>query len=112
MKRPLCAMLLVVASVLPTFGSSEPVVGDDRQQELLYLLHQDCGSCHGMRLSGGLGPSLLAEAMGERPDEYLRHVISKGIPGTAMPPWEAILSPQEIEFLVASLKHPTKEVAP
>lgn len=105
-------MLLVAVTSLPTFGLAEAGLGDARQQELIYLLHQDCGSCHGMRLSGGLGPSLLADDMRDKPDSYLRHVIGKGIPDTAMPPWEPILSPQEIDFLVTILKQPNAEVHP
>jgi cytochrome c55X len=112
MKRPLSTVLLVAATVLPTLGLTESRIGDARQQELIYLLHQDCGSCHGMRLTGGLGPSLLAADMRAKPDSYLRHVISKGIPDTAMPPWEPILSPREIDFLVTTLKQPAAEGQP
>jgi cytochrome c55X len=112
MKRPLSTVLLVAGTALPTLGLAELGIGDARQQELIYLLHQDCGSCHGMRLTGGLGPSLLAVDMRAKPDSYLRHVISKGIPDTAMPPWEPILSPQEIDFLVTTLKQPAGEEQP
>lgn len=70
-----------------------------RQQELIYLLEQDCGSCHGMLLKGGLGPSLLAYNLKDKPKEYIIHVISEGISGTAMPPWKNILSEKEIKFL-------------
>ncbi len=82
--------------------------GPKRQNELVYLLHQDCGSCHGMTLKGGLGPSLLPESLEEKPDAYLRVVISKGIPEKAMPPWEQILNPDEIDFLVAYLRRGPK----
>jgi cytochrome c55X len=112
MKRPLGTMLLAAVTSLPTFGLAEAGPGDARQQELIYLLHQDCGSCHGMRLTGGLGPSLLAADMRNKPDSYLRHVIGKGIADTAMPPWEPILSPQEINFLITVLKHPRTEEQP
>ena len=78
--------------------------GEQRQAELVYLLHQDCGSCHGMTLKGGLGPSLLPEALDGKPASYLRQVISKGVPDKAMPPWEGILQAQEIDFLVSYLQ--------
>ena len=68
-----------------------------------YLLHQDCGSCHGMTLKGGLGPSLLPEALAGKPAGYLRHVIANGVAEKAMPPWSAILLPGEIDFLVQYL---------
>ena len=79
-------------------------ISDDRQQELRNLLIQDCGSCHGMTLKGGLGPALLPEALAGKPADYLRHVISKGVPDKAMPPWENILQPKEIDFLVTYLQ--------
>jgi cytochrome c55X len=27
-----------------------------RQRELIRMVRQDCGSCHGLQLTGGLGP--------------------------------------------------------
>jgi len=75
----------------------------NRQQELQYLLKQDCGSCHGLRLKGGLGPPLLPEALKGKPDLYLKQVISKGIPSSAMPPWESVLSDSDIDYLVQLL---------
>jgi cytochrome c55X len=112
MKRPLKTVLLVAVTLLPTLTLADAGVSDARQQELIYLLHQDCGSCHGMRLTGGLGPSLLADDMRNKPDSYLRQVIGKGIADTAMPPWEPILSAEEIEFLITILKHPRTEERP
>jgi len=86
--------------------SAAETPGLQRQEELIYLLHQDCGSCHGMTLKGGLGPSLLPQALEGKPASYLRHVIAKGVPGKAMPPWENILEPAEIDFLVEHLSKP------
>lgn len=77
-----------------------------RQEELLYLLKQDCGSCHGMRLKGGLGPPLLPNTLKDKPAAYITQVISKGIPESAMPPWENLLSVDEIDYLVYLLKNP------
>lgn len=81
--------------------ASEP--DTDRQQELQYLLKQDCGSCHGLRLKGGLGPPLLPEALKGKSKLYLKQVISKGIPGSAMPPWENLLPDNDIDYLVQLL---------
>jgi cytochrome c55X len=74
-----------------------------RQRELLHLLKQDCGSCHGMRLTGGLGPALTPEALRTRPAESLVATIVSGRPGTAMPPWRRFLSEAEAEWLVARM---------
>jgi len=75
-----------------------------RQQELIYMVRQDCGSCHGMTLKGGLGPSLLAERLAKLPDAFLVETIKRGRPGTAMPPWLPILNENEIKWIVKWLK--------
>ena len=75
-----------------------------RQQQLLHLLKQDCGSCHGMTLKGGLGPDLLASRLATLPREFLVTTIAKGRPGTPMPPWETLLSADDIGWLVDELQ--------
>jgi cytochrome c55X len=97
----------VFAATLISFSSSCWAAPDRaREEELLYLLRQDCGSCHGMTMRGGLGPALTPEALSEKPDAYLVHSILEGRPGTAMPPWKRFLSQDEAQWLVDSLRHP------
>ncbi len=85
----------------PVPSLAEPSVA--RQQELIHLLRQDCGSCHGLRLLGGLGPPLLPAALNGKSKEYLENVILSGVPGLAMPPWNPFLSPEETGWLVDRL---------
>jgi cytochrome c55X len=75
-----------------------------RQNELRYMLEQDCGSCHGLSLTGGLGPALTPEALAGKASVMLRDVILNGRPGTPMPPWSTFLNPREAEWLVQTLK--------
>lgn len=75
-----------------------------RQQELINLLKHDCGSCHGLPPKGGLGPSLMPDALASRTDESLIEVIQKGRAGTAMPPWKPFLSVAETQWLVQRLR--------
>ncbi|HHH39906.1 MAG TPA: cytochrome c [Sedimenticola sp.] len=75
-----------------------------RQAELLYLLRQDCGSCHGMRLSGGLGPALLPERLRHWDSRLLATTILQGRPGTPMPPWQPFLTHEEALWLADQLK--------
>ncbi|MDF1718862.1 MAG: cytochrome c [Antarcticimicrobium sp.] len=63
------------------------------------LVHQDCGSCHGLTLKGGLGPDLRAPALAHYDPETLRTVILDGIPETAMPPWRPLLTEQEAAWI-------------
>jgi len=72
----------------------------ERQAELRNLLLQDCGSCHGMRLTGGLGPALTPQALQGKPRELLIATVSEGRPGTPMPPWKPLLSASDIAWLV------------
>ncbi|WP_456448374.1 c-type cytochrome [Thiolapillus sp.] len=76
----------------------------DRKAELMYLLAQDCGACHGMRLKGGLGPSLKPEALRQWDAEQLAQTILHGRPGTPMPPWSPFMSHQEALWLAQQLK--------
>ena len=75
-----------------------------RQHELLRLLHQDCGSCHGLRLTGGLGPALTPDALKDKPDESLVATIVAGRRGTPMPPWQPFVTEDEARWLVRQLK--------
>lgn len=109
------AAALVAASAVATAGGAvteststvamATVAAPDaaRARELLRLLKQDCGSCHGMRLTGGLGPALTPEALRTKPAESLVATIVSGRPGTAMPPWRRFVSEAEARWLVARL---------
>ena len=89
------------AAILPAAAE----LSGERQQQLIHLLRHDCGSCHGMTLKGGLGPSLLPGQIRSSDPDYLHQIISHGVPGTAMPPWQPLLSGDDINFLVDTLIH-------
>ena len=78
---------------------SVDTIDSARQTELMHLLKQDCGSCHGLKLKGGLGPPLLVENLTGKPASFLAYTILNGRPGTAMPPWKELLKPEEAEWL-------------
>jgi cytochrome c55X len=82
--------------------AEEPTL--ERQQQLIHLLKQDCGSCHGMTLKGGLGPALLPTSLAEQSTQAIFNTIYYGRAGTAMPPWNTILSQQDITWLAQQLK--------
>lgn len=94
------AAVLVLAT--PVAGAAPP--GGDRQTALLYLLRQDCGSCHGATMGGGLAPPLLPHSLAETPDDALIAAILDGRPGTPMPPWRFEISPDEAAWMVRQLK--------
>lgn len=75
-----------------------------RRGELVALVRQDCGSCHGLTLKGGLGPALLPATLAHKDPAGLKATILHGRPGTAMPPWRRFFSDQEAEWIVANLQ--------
>ncbi len=75
-----------------------------RAQALVSLVRQDCGSCHGMRLTGGLGPALTREALADKPLASLVATIYHGRPGTPMPPWRALISEAEAHWIAVRLR--------
>ena len=90
-------------SLLPLAAAAgEPP--SERQADLLYLLHQDCGSCHGMTLKGGLGPPLLPAALAEKSVDWLGETILHGRRGTPMPPWAEEINANEAAWLVRRLR--------
>ncbi|MFE8070370.1 cytochrome c [Marinobacteraceae bacterium S3BR75-40.1] len=71
--------------------------------ELRNLVRQDCGSCHGMTLKGGLGPSLRPERMQRYTVAAIGAIIRQGVPDTAMPPWGPLLNDDEIRWISEQL---------
>ncbi len=98
--------LLVAILVLLIAGATQADAGipPHRQTEILYLLKHDCGSCHGMRLEGGLGPALTPQRLAPYEVNFLVHTIVQGRPGTPMPPWYPFLSDNEARWLAEKLK--------
>lgn len=74
-----------------------------REQALIRMVRQDCGSCHGMRLTGGLGPALTPQALTDKSVETLAATIYHGRAGTPMPPWKAMLNEAEADWIAKRL---------
>ena len=95
--------LFLATSVQAQSPASAPP-SQERIRQLVHLVRQDCGSCHGMRLTGGLGPALTREALADFPLDSLAAVIFHGRPGTPMPPWKAMLSEPEARWIALRLQ--------
>ena len=87
---------------LPALATAS-AISAARRAELRNLLHQDCGSCHGSRLTGGLGPALTSAALTGKSAAMVERIIADGRPGTPMPPWKYLLTREEIRWLVKRL---------
>lgn len=95
------AVLLLLAAALPSAAqASEPA----RRDTLVRMVRQDCGSCHGMRLTGGLGPAITREALADWPLDSLVATIYQGRPGTPMPGWRSMISEAEARWIAEQLR--------
>lgn len=91
--------LLCIALAL----AAQPALAQDTKR-LAHMVKQDCGSCHGLTMKGGLGRPLTTEALDGKPAEVLAAIILDGIPGTAMPPWRPLLTEDEALWMAIYLK--------
>jgi cytochrome c55X len=97
------AIILSGLLLTSTLSAAEPMSGA-RRDVLMNLLQQDCGSCHGLTMKGGLGPALLPRSLAGKPDEALVEAILDGRAGTPMPPWRFSLDQAEAAWMVRRLK--------
>ena len=112
--RPLLAFLLglgtiatFVVAILALIAMVNPALAEppaaERQIELTRFVRQECGFCHGLKLTGGLGSPLTAAALAGKPRESLEATILYGRPGTAMPGWGPHLSEADAAWIVTTL---------
>ena len=101
MSRCICLLALGLLATLPA-AASEPA--PERQRALIHMVIQDCGSCHGLTLKGGLGPPLLPADLADKDFDGLVFTIHQGRPGTAMPPFKSLLSQAEANWIVRQLR--------
>ena len=94
---------LALSFLIATPLGASDAISDSRQQQLRNLLIQDCGSCHGLKMRGGLGPALLPDALAGKTAETISAVILNGQPGSAMPPWRSLLTPAEARWMAEKL---------
>ncbi|MGT2499981.1 c-type cytochrome [Bradyrhizobium guangxiense] len=72
--------------------------------KLANLVRQDCGSCHGLTLKGGLGKPLTPEHLSAWSRDQLVSIVLGGVPGTPMPPWRPLLSEADVRWIVERLQ--------
>ncbi|HEU0187111.1 MAG TPA: cytochrome c [Gallionellaceae bacterium] len=106
MRSLACAIALAGAFILEPAPANAQITAPDaaRRLQLIRLVRNDCGSCHGMLLNGGLGPTLLPQALRDKPDASLVATILDGRNGTPMPPWRAFMTEAEAAWVVENLK--------
>ena len=96
--------LWLAGTMLAALAGAASAQTPARLAELMALLRNDCGACHGMTRKGGLGSPLTPEALRGKPEDSLVATILEGRPGTAMPPWKPFMTEAEARWLVGTLK--------
>ncbi|MDU8941845.1 c-type cytochrome [Ovoidimarina sediminis] len=101
-------MARIAALCLGLMAAATPVAASEvegaRAAELKHLVIQDCGSCHGLTMKGGLGRPITRDLMQHYDREILRDIILDGIPGTAMPPWRPLMSEADAMWIADYLR--------
>lgn len=97
------AMLALTTLVNPALADASAAPSAERQRELTRFVRQECGFCHGIHLTGGLGTPLTAAALAGKSSDALEATILYGRTGTAMPGWMPHLSESDANWIVAAL---------
>ena len=92
------------AAAADAAASAAPAPDAARQRVLLHMLRQDCGMCHGIRMTGGLGLPLTPQALAGKPFDSLVATVYHGRPGTAMPGWKSMITEAEAAWMVRVLQ--------
>ena len=101
--RAILAVLLLFCAATPVVAETAGGIPAPRAAELEHMVIQDCGSCHGLTMKGGLGSPLTQEALDGADPDALASIILDGVPGTAMPPWRPLLSETEALWIAEYL---------
>jgi cytochrome c55X len=96
---PETAFALIAAMASASAGEAAPDAA-----KLANLVRQDCGSCHGLTLDGGLGKPLTVVHLRAWSSEQLVSIILDGVPGTPMPPWRPLISEADARWIADRLQ--------
>lgn len=102
-------LILAATVALASAAVAATDIAPERQAQLERMVIQDCGSCHGLTMKGGLGRAITPGDLAGRDARDLAAIILDGIPGTAMPPWRPLISDAEALWIAEYLK---KEKSP
>ncbi|PCK02571.1 MAG: secretion protein HlyD [Alteromonadaceae bacterium] len=104
MKFKVIVGLLLLAS--PLSQAAEPSgEAENKPLKVESLFQQNCASCHGATLSGGMAGSLLDDKwLQDGEEKTLKNIIQNGDGKAGMPAWKAALDEDQIRALVIYIK--------
>ena len=105
MRRPTRSLLWPELAIVLVMATA-PALAEERLNagKLANLVRQDCGSCHGLTLRGGLGKPLTSDSLRVWDREQIVSIILNGVPGTPMPPWRPLLSESDARWIAERLQ--------
>jgi cytochrome c55X len=104
MLMPFQSLLKTAFALVVTVASASAGEAAPDAVKLSNLVRQDCGSCHGLTLRGGLGKPLTSANLKPWSSEQLVSIILDGVPGTPMPPWRPLISEADARWIVDRLQ--------
>ena len=97
-------LLIALAVLVPVAAHAAGDFDKATEDRLANMVRQDCGSCHGLSLKGGLGAPIRAADLTALDVEALREIVLHGVPGTPMPGWAGIIDEHEADWIARKLK--------
>lgn len=100
--KPLCCALFLLLATLSSACFSQNRIGAG---EIKDTYQKFCSNCHGKKLQGGSGSSLVDDEwkLGSS-DAEIAHVIREGATKLGMPAWKNALSDEEIRAMVIFIR--------
>ncbi|MBT3483371.1 MAG: secretion protein HlyD, partial [Opitutales bacterium] len=100
MKNFFCAVILIALQPVLMMGQSRIGTGS-----IMELYTQNCATCHGQNMEGGLGSSLIDDVWKYgASDDAIAKVIRDGVPEMGMVPWKGVLGEDQIRALVILMR--------
>jgi cytochrome c oxidase cbb3-type subunit III len=91
-------VFLLLAALCPVYAPAQTSAIEQGRG----IYRSNCAFCHGISGLGGRGPDLVSGQ--KKPDDELKSIITKGVPGTTMPAFSS-MEGDELERLVEFLNH-------
>jgi DNA-binding beta-propeller fold protein YncE/cytochrome c553 len=101
--KKLILTVLSLTFIIPIFATAEPLTAQD-------VYRRYCAICHGAKRYGDYAPPLIPEFLKRQKDHVLKRVIAKGLPSTQMPPFEQMLTDEEINSVITYIRQPAHNV--
>lgn len=102
--KPICLSLVLGVGLMAAGAAWAGEPDEGRQEEIVATVQNVCAGCHGVDLTGGVGPALTPEALQGKDAAMLAETILNGRPDTQMVSFAAMFSADDAEWLARKLK--------